>query len=147
MDNCRKIIKNNIAQQLYGYEEEKATVRDLFLRVIKENECNSALLIGPQRSGKTQVRPAMFTQTELNFNNSFKFSFQLIESVLMDIKSELSNVLLITLDGLIHTEDKQAVKSIAKQLKMETRNEEKQFDSIAENLYYLISCLKEGEFD
>lgn len=63
----------------------------------------------------------------------------------MDIQNELSNVLLITLNGLIHTDDKQAIKSIAKQLKMETRNEEKQFDSVAENLYYLISCLREGE--
>lgn len=70
----------------------------------------------------------------------------MIESVLMDIKSELSNVLLITLNGLIHTDDKQAVKSIARQLKMETRNEERQFDSVAENLYFLISCLKEGMF-
>lgn len=52
---------------------------------------------------------------------------------------------MISLDGMIQTDDKQAVKTITKQLKMDTMDEEKHFDSVAENLYYLISCLKKGE--
>lgn len=98
-----------------------------------------------QNLEKLRWEPALFTKFELSKQRFLDFIFQLIESVLAEIKSELSSVILITLNGLIQTDDKQAIKSIAKQMKMETRNEEKQFDSVAENLYYLISCLKEGD--
>lgn len=56
MNKCKTTVKENIDHELFGYEEEKATIRNLFLRVIKESECNSALLIGPNGSGKTLVR-------------------------------------------------------------------------------------------
>lgn len=52
----RNLVKINIEQFFFEYEDEKRNVLDLFLRLINENESNSALLIGPPRSGKTQVR-------------------------------------------------------------------------------------------
>jgi origin recognition complex subunit 4 len=69
----------------------------------------------------------------------------LIQSVVCDLRDELSNAILITLNGLIQTDDKQAMKSIARQMKMETQVEGKQFNSLTENMYFLISCLKQGK--
>jgi predicted AAA+ superfamily ATPase len=55
-DNIKDFLKNNLKSLMLGYEKEKNIIKDLFLRVLKENESNSALLIGTPRSGKTLVR-------------------------------------------------------------------------------------------
>lgn len=54
----RKFLKSRLQQDkttFYGYEQEKAHVKNLFTQVAKESESNSALLIGPKKSGKTTV--------------------------------------------------------------------------------------------
>jgi len=40
---------------LYGYQEEKEQIKDLFMRTAKNSESNSAILIGPKKSGKSTV--------------------------------------------------------------------------------------------
>lgn len=54
----RSFLKERIqkdATTLYGFENERNVVKDLFSRTAKEGESNSALLIGPKNSGKTTV--------------------------------------------------------------------------------------------
>lgn len=49
------------------------------------------------------------------------------------------------LDGLIHTDDRIAMKSTTKQMNLEKETEGKVFNSFAENLSFLLHCLKTGE--
>lgn len=48
------------------------------------------------------------------------------------------------MNGLIHTDDKIALKSITSQLDLENATQGKSFGSFAENLAFLIDCLKAG---
>jgi origin recognition complex subunit 4 len=40
---------------LYGFENERTQILNLFSRTAREGESNSVLLIGPKKSGKTTV--------------------------------------------------------------------------------------------
>ena len=54
----RKFLKSRLQLDkttFYGYENEKAHIRNLFTQVAKEGESNSALLIGFKKCGKTTV--------------------------------------------------------------------------------------------
>lgn len=55
----RKFLKAKLQQDkttFYGFNNERNHIRNLFVQVAKEGESNSALLIGPKKSGKTTVR-------------------------------------------------------------------------------------------
>lgn len=54
------------------------------------------------------------------------------------------NSLIVSLNGLIHTDDKIALKSITSQLDLENATHGKSFGSFAENLAFLLDCLKSG---
>jgi hypothetical protein len=41
---------------LYGFQNEMEQIKDLFMRTAKNSESNSAILIGPKKSGKSTVR-------------------------------------------------------------------------------------------
>ena len=53
----------------------------------------------------------------------------------------------VKLHGLVETDDKLALKQIAKQLKLENVQGDRVFGSFAEHLEFLISCLKSGDRD
>lgn len=53
--------------------------------------------------------------------------------------------MLVKLHGLIHTDDRLALKSATAQMKLENVVDGKVFGSFAENLAFLLSCLKIGE--
>lgn len=55
----RKFLKAKLQQDkttFYGFNNERDHIRKLFMQVAKEGESNSALLIGPKKSGKTTVK-------------------------------------------------------------------------------------------
>lgn len=57
----------------------------------------------------------------------------------------ISNTLVISLNGLIHTDDRLALKSITTQMNLEKEVQGRVFSSFSENLTFLLSCLKTGK--
>lgn len=56
---AKKLLKKRLQfdkSTLYGFQEEKAQIKDLFLRTAKNSESNSAILVAPKKCGKTTVR-------------------------------------------------------------------------------------------
>ncbi|XP_047038123.1 origin recognition complex subunit 4 [Helicoverpa zea] len=118
-----KIMADNVSFR--GHEQERNHVYDLFKRTVSHGESHSALMIGPRGSGKTT----------------------LINSVLHQIGQEvdLSNdAIIVRLNGLIHHDDKIALKSITAQMQLENAVGDRVFGTFAENLAFLLSCLQSG---
>lgn len=109
-----------------GYESEWQNIRDLLFRTAEHGESNSALLLGTRGSGKTT----------------------LITSVLADLLPEANfyrNTVIVYLNGLLHTDDRLALKSATAQMNLENAVDGKVFGSFAENLAFLLECLKAGD--
>jgi origin recognition complex subunit 4 len=73
-----------------------------------------------------------------------------VNSVLLELlheKSFTTNTIIIALNGLIHTDDRHALKSITTQMNLDKQVEGKVFNSFSENLTFLLSCLKTGELE
>lgn len=76
------------------------------------------------------------------------FPFQLIGSAIYELLSVpqfTKNSVLVHLNGLVHGDDKLALKSIASQMKLENAVDGKVFGSFSENLAFLLACLKSGD--
>lgn len=56
-----------------------------------------------------------------------------------------ANTQIVNLNGYIHTDDAAALKSITKQMKLETAVDGKVFTTFADNLAFLLDCLKSGD--
>lgn len=57
----------------------------------------------------------------------------------------IKNSVLVRLHGLIHTDDRLALKSITSQMNLDNAVDGKVFGSFADNLAFLLACLKSGE--
>ncbi|XP_053676348.1 origin recognition complex subunit 4 [Anopheles nili] len=129
VNTTRKFIKSrllNDRSSFHGYDAERQHVRDLLERTAEHGESNSALLLGPRGSGKTT----------------------LVSSVLVELLVKESfhrNSLIVYLNGLIHIDDRQALKSATAQMNLENAVDGKVFGSFAENLAFLLECLKAGD--
>lgn len=55
--------------------------------------------------------------------------------------------MLVRLHGLIHTDDRVALKSVTSQMNLDNAVDGKVFGSFADNLAFLLACLKSGEKD
>lgn len=55
------------------------------------------------------------------------------------------NCLIVNLHGLVHTDDRLALKDATRQMQLENVVGEKVFGSFAENLSFLLDCLKAGD--
>ncbi|KAL5284111.1 ORC4 family protein [Megaselia abdita] len=110
---------------LYGFETEQKDIYDLLKRTGEIGESNSLLLIGPQGSGKRTLINGTLHK-------------------LMSDKSFFNNTITVVLDGMMHTDDRLALKSITVQMKLENAVDGKVFGSFAENLSFLLASLKSG---
>ncbi|XP_053686706.1 origin recognition complex subunit 4 [Sabethes cyaneus] len=124
----RKFLKRRLQTDaaFRGYEKEVQHIRDLLYRTAENGESNSALLLGPRGCGKTT----------------------LVTSVLIDLQKEksfCSNTLIVYLNGFLHTDDRLALKSATSQMNLENVVDGKVFGSFAENLAFLLGCLKAGD--
>ncbi|XP_058464740.1 origin recognition complex subunit 4 [Malaya genurostris] len=128
-DLTRQFLKSRLLTDVTsfrGFETEWQHIRDLLSRTAEHGESNSALLLGPRGCGKTT----------------------LVSSVLADLLPEkefFKNTLIVYLNGLIHTDDRSALKSATSQMKLENAVDGKVFGSFAENLAFLLECLKAGD--
>jgi hypothetical protein len=99
----------------YGMEERlrsKGVLSSLLQGSIERSEGNSCLVLGPNGCGKTRVRP---------FSPKFRtnlmiFFWQAIEEVLTELPN---NPIVVKLNGLIHQNDRLAMKSIVQQVSMQ----------------------------
>uniref|UniRef100_A0A182Q574 Origin recognition complex subunit 4 n=1 Tax=Anopheles farauti TaxID=69004 RepID=A0A182Q574_9DIPT len=129
VENTRKFIKSRLLTDratFNGYESERQRIRDILERTAEHGESNSALLLGPRGIGKTT----------------------LITSVLAELMAKESfyrNTLIVYLNGLIHIDDRLALKSATAQMNLENAVDGKVFGSFAENLAFLLECLKAGD--
>lgn len=58
INNTRLFLKARLQKDtttFYGFEKERANIKDLFSRTALEGESNSALLTSPKQGGKTTV--------------------------------------------------------------------------------------------
>ncbi|KAK9873813.1 hypothetical protein WA026_002171 [Henosepilachna vigintioctopunctata] len=126
--NVRKCLYENIYENinLTSYEDQRLKVSTLIQSTVEYGEANSALVIGPRGSGKTT----------------------LVQDVLKEVtskKSFIDNSFLVELNGLIHTNDNLALKSITRQMNLLNVVEGKVFGSFAENFAFLLASLKSGQ--
>ncbi|KAF5270213.1 hypothetical protein FQA39_LY08427 [Lamprigera yunnana] len=126
ISQTRYQIKYNVLKgdQLIGFENEREQILKLFKETIDAGESNSALLIGPRGIGKSM----------------------LVKSVLNDIKDKTFDkvALLVHLNGLIHVDDRLTLKSITAQMNLDNAVDGKVFGTFADNLAFLLACLKTG---
>ncbi|XP_068621996.1 origin recognition complex subunit 4 isoform X2 [Battus philenor] len=118
-----KILEDNV--QFHKHFQEKSHVYNLIKRVVSHGESHSVLIIGPRGCGKTT----------------------LINSVLHQLSSELdlkNDSLIVKLNGLLHQDDKVALRSITAQMQLENAVGDRVFGTFAENLSFLLSCLQSG---
>ncbi|XP_011506352.1 PREDICTED: origin recognition complex subunit 4 [Ceratosolen solmsi marchali] len=125
----RKYLKRKIMYpetKFRNHIQERLHVLELMKRTVDMGESNSVLLIGPRGSGKTT----------------------LINSVLKELscsKNFQDNALIVSLHGLVHTDDRLALKDATRQMQLENVVEDKVFGTFAENLSFLLESLKSGD--
>ncbi|XP_055836733.1 origin recognition complex subunit 4 [Episyrphus balteatus] len=125
---ARRFIKERLQRDritFHSHESEWKNVHDLLERTAEVGESNSLLLIGPRGSGKTTLV------------NSVLYS-------LLPKKDFQKNTLIVQLNGLVHTDDRLALKAATVQMNLENATDGKVFGSFAENLAFLLACLKSG---
>ena len=102
-------------------------VSELIVQTVTTGGSNSVLLLGPRGAGKTS----------------------LVDLVLQKAKKESEvfkkDGLIVKLHGLVETDDKLALKQIARQLKLENVDGDRVFGSFAEHLEFLLSSLRSGD--
>ncbi|XP_035792756.1 origin recognition complex subunit 4-like [Anopheles albimanus] len=128
IDLTRRFIKTRLLRDratFRGFETERKHIHDLLVRTVSTGESNSALLLGRRGCGKTTLLTSVLAE-------------------LLPVKSFYENTLLVYLNGLVHTDDRQALKSITVQMRLENAVDGKVFGSFAENLAFLLDCLKSG---
>ncbi|XP_048002049.1 origin recognition complex subunit 4 [Leguminivora glycinivorella] len=119
-----RLMEDNVSFR--GHEQEWNHVYDLMKRTVLQGESHSALLIGPRGSGKTT----------------------LVNSVLHQLgkEADLANdAIIVKLNGNLHYDDKVALKSITAQMQLENAVGDRVFGTFAENLSFLLSCLKAAD--
>ncbi|XP_076625626.1 origin recognition complex subunit 4 [Colletes latitarsis] len=125
----RKYLKRKIMcpeTKFRHHVKERLHILELLKHTVDMGESNSALLVGPRGCGKTT----------------------LINSVLKElssIKSFKENALIVNLHGLVHTDDRLALKDATRQMQLENVVGDKVFGTFAENLTFLLDCLKAGD--
>ena len=100
---------------------------DLIIQTVTTGGSNSVLLLGPRGVGKT-LMVDLVLQKAKNESKVFK-----------------QDGLIVKLHGLVETDDKLALKTIARQLKLENVEGDRVFGSFAEHLEFLLSSLRSGD--
>lgn len=71
-----------------------------------------------------------------------------MNSVLKELSSSKAfkdDALVVNLHGLVHTDDRMALKDATRQMQLENAVGDKVFGTFAENLSFLLECLKSGD--
>lgn len=154
MESAVQFLKHRLRTDhstFIGHATQHNQIKELISRTSERGESNSALVIGPIGCGKTTVSNRRCTRFRtIKFSilfNSFSFSSQMISSILSHLLPDhdfRANTLIVQLNGYVHTDDAAALKSITRQMQLETAVDGKVFTTFADNLAFLLDCLKAG---
>ncbi|XP_050423590.1 origin recognition complex subunit 4 [Adelges cooleyi] len=114
----RNIIFNN---KLNGFDEEKQELLQIIKKTTEFGESDSVIILGPKGCGKSV----------------------LVRSVLKTLLPESHTE--IHLDGLIHTDDNLALKSIIQQLQIDNLDGANVEGSFADNISFLLDSFRAGD--
>ena len=104
-------------------KDEREQLKVVVEQCITAGESNSVLVIGPRGSGKSQ----------------------LVQQVLEEMDEEFAdNYIPVNLSGAVHTDDRLALKDMARQLELENVVGDRVFGSFADNLAFLLDSLKQS---
>ncbi|XP_067004384.2 origin recognition complex subunit 4 isoform X1 [Anabrus simplex] len=127
---CRLYLKKQIKKApgsvSLDYDKERRHILGMMKRTINMGESNSALVIGPRGCGKTT----------------------LINMILDKLRRKPSfhdQAVVVELNGLVHTDDRLALKDMTRQMGLDNVVDGKVFGSFPENLTFLLNCLKSGD--
>merc|ERR1711962_44545 len=103
--------------------DEREQLKTVVEQCITAGESNSVLVIGPRGSGKSR----------------------LVDEVLKEMDEDYSdNYIPVYLSGIVHTDDRLALKDMARQLELENVVGDRVFGSFADNLAFLLDSLKQS---
>jgi len=121
------VLQHLNSKNIFGYEEQFNVLYELIEQTVTTGRSNSVLLLGPRGVGKTSLVNAVLQKASTE-NSIFQ-----------------KDGLKVMLHGLLETDDKLALKTIAKQLKLENVAGDRVFGSFAEHLEFLLSSLRSGD--
>lgn len=119
---CGKTLPDEFRSSLTEPQED---ILQLLRRTIELGEGNSILIIGPHGCGKS----ALLNKAILSLRND------------RDVCEDLTE---IRLNGFMQTNDRLALEEITRQLNLQGAVQDKNFESFAEHLTYLLQALKAG---
>ncbi|KAJ3412384.1 origin recognition complex subunit 4 [Chytridiales sp. JEL 0842] len=122
-----RLSTHHLPNKLVDLEDDYGKVRDIILSTVCKGESNSAIVVGDRGSGKsTIIRSAISLLRKESKANTFYD---------------------IWLNGFLQTDDRIAMREIARQLHKEAELEQKRPSTMAECLSFLLSTLKAGSKD
>lgn len=106
---------------IIGLDSEYTKLRELLYRTINSGESNTCLIIGPKSSGKSNI-----IDTAINSLNEFSSYF-----------------FVVRLNGIIQTDDRLALKEIARQLNVSMNLDDKEniTSGFSDNLFKILAIL------
>ncbi|KAG5437877.1 hypothetical protein PCANB_000592 [Pneumocystis canis] len=122
-------FKNHILEKLtgrkhvpiIGLESEYTKLREMLYQTVNLGESNSCLIVGPKSSGKSNI----------------------LDTAIISLNEFSSQFFVVRLNGIIQTDDKLALKEIARQLnvKMNLDDQENITSNFSDNLFKILTIL------
>lgn len=119
-------LASSTTDAFYGQEENVAYLLEMLQRTVDKGESNSLLVLGPRGVGKSALVKEVLHQARKK-------------------ESWKENVVLVQLSGHVQTDDRVALRDIAKQLNLENVVGDRVFGSFSEHLSFLLASLKTGD--
>ncbi|KAL2916620.1 origin recognition complex subunit 4 [Polyrhizophydium stewartii] len=123
--------------QLDGAEAEavkaESMLFDLLRQTVMQGQGNSVILCGPRDSGKTTILRSALCRLKAA-----------VESKLDDTSDNKRAFIEVHLNGLAHTDDRSALRSIIKQLRLESTFEGHAVTSFSDTLAHILGIMSSG---
>ncbi|OQR68156.1 origin recognition complex subunit 4-like [Tropilaelaps mercedesae] len=136
------------------YPEQLKNLEQILSRCVLQSESNSLLIMGPRGAGKSiLVRTALQRLSENDeargkltaCGTTICVCYRVLAAKLICVRVSFQiagNYSVVKLVGVIHTDDRSALKDITRQLQLENVVGDRIFGSFAENLQFLLDALK-----
>lgn len=121
-----RFCQKSVTTKMLGLQNQRRHLLDIIKRCVTMGESNSAIIIGPRRSGKSVMLKSILEEVKLD-------------------QTVKDNLLEVHLNGLLQTDDRIALKEITRQLQLENTVGDRVFGSFAETLAFLLDALKSGD--
>lgn len=118
----KRLLATDSSFMLDGHlVDQLSELSEMLRQCVLHGESNSAILIGPQGSGKTKLINAAISSLDKESDGTY---------------------FCVNLSGIVHTDDKSALQEMARQLELENVIGDRVFGSFAENFTFILESLK-----